>query len=227
MAATNAAGERQMKQATSHLRTLAELGLVLLLGAMAIVFIVFASGCKAQSMAPVKTEQAINNVGKSTARIEVRADFGTAQAKLLPESAPKTVIVEQFGGIKADASDAAAELDKAQVNIGLMAGTINNQTTEIAVLKAENERLNNLYIGPRLWRVVRWGVAIILGFGFVSTLLGIVSPAGWGMVLSRAINANIMLPFVWMRDLILRMRGLKLAAVPTPVADAMKTKGAP
>ncbi len=194
-----------------------------ILGVIALVAIVLlvmsCVGCKSSGAAPIKLGASINNAGKSTARIEVRSEVITDQAKLLPKSQPRETIIEQAGGVKADAVEAASELDKAQVNINLMAGSLNNQAIEIAVLKAEIAALNKRWIAPRLASVVRWLIVGIIAAGFISTFLGVASPSGWGLWISRAINANIMLPFVWIRDFILRLRGLKVSAVPTPVAS--------
>lgn len=187
-----------------------------------IIVVLFAlvAGCAAsKSTAPLDGTRAINNVGKSTARIEVRSDVITSEAKLLPKSQPRETIIEQAGGVKADAVEAASELDKAQVNMSLMAGSLNNQAIEIAVLKAEVAALNSRWIAPRVASMFKWVVIGVLAAGFISTFLGVASPSGWGLWLSRAINANIMLPFVWARDFILRLRGLKVTAVPRPVAD--------
>lgn len=185
---------------------------------LAFIVLVLCQGCKAKGDAGAGAGRNIGDIGKATARIDVHADVIGDEAKKLPNSEQKATIIDHAGDIKVDSAEAAAEADKALANMSLMAGEINNLKTDKAVLESEVARLNQRWLGPRLTKVIGWCVAGIFAFGFLSTALGILSPGGWGLILSRAINANIMLPFVWLRDFILRIRGMKVTAVPTPLA---------
>lgn len=189
---------------------------------IAFILLVLCQGCKARAAADASLLKPLGNVGKSTARIEVRADVITEQAKQLPESPPKSTIIEQAGGIKADTVEAAAEADKALVNMSLMAGTINNQTVEIAIKQAKLDDIDKWIIGPRGWRWIGYIIAGFMAAGVASIAFGVASPFGWGMTISRLINTifPLMAPFVWIRDAILKTRGISVAAVPTPVVNS-------
>jgi len=96
VAAEDASGERQMKQATSHLRTLAELGLVLLLGAMAIVFIAFGSGC-AETKADFTQHKKIIDPDTGLVVYEKTTDTGAFSRAPSDASGPTTQSVNEQG----------------------------------------------------------------------------------------------------------------------------------
>lgn len=207
--------------------TPAKVIIALLFSLVAVAIMSSCLSCKAKSgnsKPDDELSQPLVSTSSKAAEIGVRQDAILTNAKRLPTSNEKVDITEQAGLTKVAATAITAEQQLANKNMSLMAGSINNLSIEKAILQAKLNDLNTWIIGPRGWRWLTYGIIGFFSLGILSTVLGVGSPVGLGMILSRFINSNIFYPFVLIRDWInKRARGLTVAAVPTPVAESTKS----
>lgn len=183
------------------------------------------AGCAGlRAAADRKAVDAVATIGTATAKIDTRAQVIERQAVQLPASPPRAAIVEQAAAIRYDVKAANEEVKHLNLALDLQSQTVVDLKLQVARLEAQRDDLDQMYVGPALRRATVKVVAVALAgialLGTLSVVLGVASPTGFGIVLSRVLNTNFMYPFMLIRDLILRFRGLKQGMVPVAAPPA-------
>lgn len=181
-----------------------------------IVMLAGALTCGCQAKPPTAPSASIAGLSASVGRADARVDALLMVGKTaLPESV-RAYIAELAGRIKADFVALNAQIEESRRDEKLMEGSIANLERDKAVQAAEIKRLNDAYVGPATWRKLHLIVAAYFAAGILSVVLGVLSPFGWGMTVSKLINTlgPLGTPWVLIRDLLLsRARGLQPAVV--------------